>query len=147
VIYLWRYHENRRNYPGFHLTADAQGCALLIAALEVSSTTTIDRTNRFELSRATSSVLSVPNNRGGTATFSSYSEWVIECGAKLADGHQCFEITGSRCRLLVSPRRSAEILSGVMAIADGRGDYCIGDDDHELWFWWHPKISKAAKRR
>jgi hypothetical protein len=34
-VYLWRYKENRKNYPGWHFTADAVACNALLELFEL----------------------------------------------------------------------------------------------------------------
>jgi len=62
-IYLWRYLENTRNYPGWHLAFDREGGISLLGLLSLMKTT-IENSNRtITLSPPTADVLAIPNNR------------------------------------------------------------------------------------
>ena len=64
VLYLWRYTENVRNYPGWHLAADQLGHASLLALLNrllTANGTGVWRT--LESAAPSAGVLAIANNR------------------------------------------------------------------------------------
>jgi hypothetical protein len=58
--------ENRRDYPGLHLTADAEGRKVLVDHLSQLESGCV-REARIHLAPVTEVALRVPSNRGGTA--------------------------------------------------------------------------------
>lgn len=130
-IALWRYRENRRNYPGYHLTCDAVGTRWLQNKLLA---TVPGKPLKVSLSPVTKEILSVPANWSAAVGF---SEWfiTIDPTAKTL----VFTESHPRCYLSLPPADVDDLLKGVVDIAAGKGDYMIGEtDQQELWFWWWP---------
>lgn len=131
-ICLWRYKENARNYPGYHLSADTEGCRRLRALLR-----SIRNTEVIELIPPDQDVLSVPNNRGGQAKYFAATNWRVETKSSLPAKHFVFSERGTELTLECSRDQIECILAGIDDIERRKGDYCIGgDDDDVLWFWW-----------
>src|SRR5258708_1851433 len=61
-VYLWRYVEGTKNFSGWHLTADAEGCEQALAILA-----SLDRERTVAITPPTPAILQVPGNRGGAA--------------------------------------------------------------------------------
>jgi len=140
--HIWRYQENQRNYPGYHMSADANGCADLLAWLRNPK-----RKPVFRLQPVTQEILNVPNNRNGAARFSQYN--LLELNVRSDAPSELFQIDEvSGCLNLECSRHQVEcIIKGVEDILQGQGDYSIGQDDsHRLWFWWYPtrKLTKKS---
>ena len=71
TIYLWRYIENQRNYPGWHLALDSpaqRSIDLLVQALLSHGGSPL---RTLLITPPTHRVLKIPNNRGGAATWQS----------------------------------------------------------------------------
>ncbi len=133
--HLWRYRDNQNNYPGYHLSADADGCTALLAWLRAPKGRT-----EFRLQPVTPEVLSVPNNQGGSAGYVACTLLKLHLKPDAADGHFLFSEMSSRLSIECSQRQVECIIKGVEDIQRGEGDYCIrGDDEHVLWFWWYPR--------
>src|SRR5688500_7972506 len=133
-ICLWRYRENARSYPGFHLSADPAGCAQLITLLQGLSKARAPQIGHVVLDPVTASVLAVPNNAG--ATISAYQHWELLVDPRFSPEQLQFSVVGNRARTEVSKVQLEALAAGIEDIRQGRGDYSIGDDDHQLWFWW-----------
>jgi hypothetical protein len=137
IVAVWRYQANTRNYPGYHLTADAAGCTLLqerVATLARG----IGRSAVLRLSPPTQRMLDIPNNHRGEAPCTYFAELHIEVAA----AQLSISPDGRTCRLAATRADLRDLARGVDGIAQGRGDYCIGSGDQSLWFWWFP----ATKR-
>ena len=137
TIALWRYLENERNYPGYHLTADGSGCQLLRDQISCM----LDRRTadaEVALSPATQRMLNVPNNRRGEARCVYFSSlWLHR--SEVAGDLRMTESAGA-CQLLASLDFLAQMRAGIEDIGHGRGDYSIGDKNGQLlWFWWFPR--------
>lgn len=137
LIYLWRYQENKRNYPGYHLTADAEGCDQLISLTEELEKTKSAVNHHIELSPVNEKILAVPNNTQGNKTVISLKFWNLVCDPKFRKAHFEYDNLYPICTLELSPQQAGCIAEGVRDIKNGRGDYCIGGKgENLLWFWW-----------
>lgn len=74
----WRYLENTRNYPGWHLTADTDGCASLIALLDAAVLDGMEGRRTLKIDRPTPAQLAVPNNRHAAWTATQSLRIVFE---------------------------------------------------------------------
>lgn len=133
-VVLWRYTENQRNYPGWHLSADADGCANLLAVLDqLSSASAAYRTLQITLPSAAQ--LGVPNNRsaGWLAPSRLRIEWSPQPATWLLP--EALDLA----HLTLGADWVAPLRAGITDIAAGRGDFSIGGRDAGLWFWWWPR--------
>ena len=133
-ICLWRYRERVGNYPGFHLSADVAGCDQLLALLADLAKTRTSRIANIVLDPVTAAVLVVPNN--GDAAISAYRHLEIVVDPRFAPERMHFTVMNDRVRMELSSVQVESLAAGVTDIRQGRGDYSIGEDDDQLWFWW-----------
>ena len=134
-IYLWRYRERTRNYPGFHLSADRAGAGQLLTLLVSLAKARTPQLANVTLDPATADVLAIPNNRG--AAISSYRHWELSVDPRYEPERLHFTVVGDRARAELSPVQVESLAAGVEDIRERRGDYSIGDEEeHQLWFWW-----------
>lgn len=135
-ISLWRYTENERNYPGWHLNADPAGCTSLLALLEeLAQNPGAHRT--VQLSAPSPSQLQVPNNRGGRAAWSAPAKLSLACSAQ--PGSWEFPPDLEPASLTIGSDWLEPLRTGIAGIPEGRGDYSIGhrkNGNLSLWFWW-----------
>ena len=130
-IYLWRYLENQRNYPDWSLSLDPlalESLRVLFRFLHEDET----RCHRTLVSsEPTAAILRVPNNRGGTARFTSpgkirlYFDPAAEVGWKLAE-------SGDPLQWQLGPSGLAET---VEFLTDPE-DYFDGALGGEVPVWW-----------
>ena len=136
-VFLWRYRENRRNYPGYHLTADPAGTERLLAVLRRHEHASRAIESSVGLSAVTPPVLAVPGNTRGDASVVSLATLQMVTDPAFNQGHFEFRESHPVCRLALSRQQAAAVAGGVEDIQRGKGDYCIGGEgDEVLWFWW-----------
>lgn len=132
TVSLWSYRDNRRNYPGWHIGADAAGCASLLALLDALEVDGAGATRTLQLSPPSPAQLAVPNNRD--------ARWDAPTSLRLTvDEDVAFwqwEVDGARATLRLGKAAMAALRQGVLDIAAGRGDYSVGQGAQALWFWW-----------
>lgn len=149
-VFLWRYRENARNYPGWHCTADRAGSLSLIeflGALQEASTA-VWRT--IPLSMPTREIRAVPNNQGGAARWWSPIRWSIayDPNPELADTWT-FPPDVDPAVLSIGTNAIPELTGGVTNLMNGLGDYSIRQQNGkpetstQLWFWW--QVGSAAR--
>ena len=134
-IPLWRYTEHERNFWGWHLNADRDGCDSLLKLVDMLS---LDGTGHrtVEITAPTEAQLSVPNNWRGQAP------WVAPDKLRIAivDDAECWEFSPglTPASLTLGSRWLPDLRKGIVGIPLGRGDYSIGGHKSglPLWFWW-----------
>jgi len=62
-VFFWRYLENVRNYPGWHLVVDAAGRQSLVDLFEAMVVEHAPTTRTIHVTTPTTAVLSIPANR------------------------------------------------------------------------------------
>ena len=132
---MWRYRERTRNYPGYHLSADTQGCDQLLKLLGDLAKVREPRLATVTLDAVTADVLAVPNNRD--ADVSTYGHWDLIADPRFPPERLHFTVLNDRVRSELSAVQIESLAAGVLDMRERRGDYAIGDEDeHLLWFWW-----------
>jgi hypothetical protein len=144
-ISLWRYRDNRRNYPGYHLSADREGCVRLVAVLSVLQSAKRGLAMTVPLAAPTAKVLSVPNNWSGLASLVPFDRWLVTVDSASDEDRLVFTEAAVACRLSLSPSLIPSVIAGVRDIENGKGDYCIGEGDHSLWFWWQVPLRRPSR--
>ena len=146
-IHLWQYAENRRNYPGVHLTADERGCAQLQRAIATSIDESASRPYvTVQLSPPTPAALSVPNNRSSAAL--PFQKLRLQMVIDAEPEELEISISESVCSLRYSTDMATRLSTSVQEVAKGRGDFSIGGKDpNVIWFWWHPAESEQTRER
>jgi len=143
AIHLWRYAENRRNFPGYHFTADGPGCVAVTRVLAEATTATGTYEATLSLLPVTESVLAVPNNRASAA--SSYAKWRLVCSTALPEKHLAITVNALCCDMQFSLAVANELLAGVQAVTHRRGDFSVGNGEPNcLWFWWYPSRRSSS---
>lgn len=114
--HIWRYRDNQRNYPGYHLTADAEGCVALLGWLRSRKAG-----SEFPLRPVTPEVLGVPNNRGGAAACVGCTTFKLHVKPDAARGHFVFSEISGRLSLECSQKQVEDIVKGVGGYSARRG--------------------------
>lgn len=133
AISLWRYTENECNYPGWHLSANPAGCESLIALIEALAADGANAARSVELMPPTSAILSVPNNKHGTAKFVAPTKLRISFSG--TPDHWLLPQQLEPAELSFGHAWLAPLRNGLAGIPNGIGDFSIGGD-LPLWFWW-----------
>jgi hypothetical protein len=135
TVSLWRYREKPCNFPGWHLAADAAGCASLLALLDALEADGAGVGRTVQLSAPGAAQLAVPNNRDAGWDAPQTLRLSVDAAA---DAWQWL-LDGERLGLQFGIVALSELRQGVRDIAAGRGDYSIGKSTDALWFWWWPR--------
>ena len=134
-ISLWRYTENERNYPGWHLNADIAGCHSFVALLDALATDG-SGSRTITLTSPTMAVR-VPNNRGGRAKWLAPAKLRVTLSQSPADW--VFPSDLDPATISVGSDWLGALREGLSGIPKGQGDYSIGNSKEgnlQLWFWW-----------
>lgn len=135
-ISLWRYTQNERHYPGWHISADAAGRKCLLELLErVGSHDAPYHT--VALTAPTRDQLGVPNNGGGDAAWVAAARLCVRLDVDAA--RWTFPADLDPAMIAIGSHWLEPLRRGIRDMAAGRGDYSIGDRQGgslPLWFWW-----------
>ena len=137
AIALWRYKENQRNFPGWHLTADATGCASLLALLDAFASDGGTCSRTLAIQAPTLAILAVPNNR--SSAWRSPSKLRLSLSENPAEWS--FPESLEPATLTFGWDWLPKLRQGIAGIPHGEGDYSIGgsgSSNLQLWFWWQP---------
>ncbi len=134
-IALWHYAERNRNYEGWHLTANDQGCGSLSDLIDAMMIDGEGATRSIHIVAPTPAMLAVPN-----------------CPIRKIIAPSAFRITvasdpnawtfpeaSEHARLDVGIDWLPLLRDGMSDIRKGLGDYSIGvtrKGSLPLWFWW-----------
>lgn len=145
AVSLWRYTENTRNYPGWHLNADVAGCRSLLDLLDALATEP-GSYRTIPLRPPSEAQLSVPNNRGAAPAAATKLRLAV------ADAPAQWHLPADHdpATLTIGSDWLAPLRKGLLDITRGRGDYSIGEEDSDslrLWFWWGPREAPPARSR
>ena len=132
-LFIWKYLGNDRNWSGFHLTGEPDAFKHVIS--ELSKPQHPDKRKvrlEAELSEATKKELAVPNSRSKAISFRRVHFQLLLRETSI------FEVSENNLDVSISFSADmfTELVRGFDDIASGRGDYCIGDENNSLWFWW-----------
>jgi len=144
AVFLWRYLENTRNYPGWHLTADSTGVRSILALLDLLASSSVRLYRTIPVTRPTIRELSAPNNKQGTAKTAVPAKWRFDFDPT-TPGRWTFPQNLEPACLSFGPEYVPALVAGLTGIENGSGDYSIGPKTKEcpdlsahLWFWWRP---------
>lgn len=132
TVYVWRYLENVRNYPGWNIALDKSsqdGLKQLCLAF-AGQTDYCYRT--IPITRPTKQILQVPNNKSGHAQFSSPAKLRLEYDPS-SPMRWSFELDDDRAVFIVGSGRVAEI-KAVLDNPEQYFDQSIGGEPG-LWLW------------
>ncbi len=131
-IYLWRYKDDAKRFSGWHMTADDEGARSLARLVDLFLASGTDAKRTIRLTIPTDRELRVPNfNRKADPA----EKLVLE---SVAGDDSLWSLTGGdkKATLRVGRSHLPGLRRGMEDIEKGKGDYCIGEEGQELWFWW-----------
>ena len=131
-IYLWRYVTNPKNYPGWHLACNKEGCESFLELLGCFVEAGPDAKRTVNISVPDDNQLKVPNFNDKS---SSPLKLVISYKSEYAYAWGFSEENG-KVTLSIGREYLEKVKNGFLDIVQGKGDYSIGDKGKELWFWW-----------
>jgi hypothetical protein len=135
TVSLWRYTENDRNFPGWHLSANAEGVAAILALLSAFEADGVAGSRTLTVAAPTASLLAVPNNR--TSKWVAPSKFRLSFSAEPSQWD--FPESLNPAELTFGAQWLPTLRQGVSGVSRGHGDYsvgCHGRNNFPLWFWW-----------
>jgi hypothetical protein len=135
-VYLWRYLQNTRNYPGWHLSADQAFGRRFGDLIQIMLNSPYNSQKALTITAPTKEILSVPNNQGGRSAWESPKSFVIK-HQKAENFNDLANLEeSSETVVLTAGRQQLGLLGNcVSKILEGDNDYAIEIGDTQLWFW------------
>ncbi|MCP3943509.1 MAG: hypothetical protein GY710_18800 [Desulfobacteraceae bacterium] len=127
-IYIWKYHDNPRNYHGWHFTGDSLGCDSLIEFLTLLSSAELGTYRTLKLNHPTPNQHRVP---GCKKKVLPEQKLIIE-RSNSSDAWEIMNLQG-KLKFELGASQIDQFISGVKDVKIGNGDYSIKN----LWFWWN----------
>ena len=144
IISAWHYVDFPKNYCGYHLTADSDGCAFLLGLFERFRSASFPARKLLTLSPPSQQMLAVPN-----CHVSHVSMRNIEFRSLRDYSPEHWAVTASdgKISIEVGCTRLADLEKGIHDILNGDGDWPLGSERDSLWFWWRPQTKRAEQDR
>lgn len=135
---IWRYEPKNRNYFGFHCSGNTAGVASIVSLLEAFLLEGKTQSKNVALSSPIESNLRVvgcksKNISCNKLTLNYFSEkehinlWALTSGNGFVE-------------LSVGLNTLHELKDAIFGISIGKGDFCLGEKESALWFWWQLKM-------
>lgn len=130
---MWHYAGFPRNYPGYHLNADAAGCVFLKGLIEQLRDGRLPGGKGIKLTAPTTAQLAVPN-----CPLKCIPATHLDLQYRMEAPDDHFSIEDREGRLVVEMGHSklAEFERGIDDISRGGGDWAVHGSGRSLWFWW-----------
>jgi hypothetical protein len=131
-IYLWRYLDNARNYPGLNLSLDPLAHESLLVLFRAFVEERLKCKRTLAITAPTARVLRVPNNLGGAARITSPTSVRLSYDPDL-DAVWTMDEEADPLPWELGAQGAAKVLS-VLELPDSHFDSAIGGDP-AIWWW------------
>jgi hypothetical protein len=142
-VFLWRFPDDDRNYPGWNCTADKDGCRSLLDLFALMAVAEWGAKMDIALSTPTGAIASLPG-RGGK-WLSPGRLRLLHPKGKVTDNFWRWDGSLQSPTLTIGKSKVDALRHAFESVAAGRGDFCIHADDQKLqgfdpermaiWFW------------
>jgi len=131
-VYFWKYISNPKNYAGWHLTCNKEGCDSVLELIGCFIEGGEDSRRTLNISAPGNDQLKVPN-----CSDKSRSPIKLVISYRSLDSEVWdFSEENGKLVLSVGVKHLSKFKNGLVDISQGKGDYSIGNKGQELWFWW-----------
>ncbi len=142
-ISIWHYEDFPRNYHGYHLTADDQGCVFLLGLIDLFRNARYPARKFVELAIPTSEHLAIPNCPrrcipAHTAEFRFRGDH--------PESHWSISEADGKVEIETGATGLGQLDRGFADISLNNGDWAIGDGNNALWFWCYPHPNDNAEQ-
>ena len=138
-ICVWRYLDNEKNYPGYNLSSDSEGCAYVKERLNDHWPK-----SSIPLTPPDGSVLSVPNNMDGKARVKAASKLKVLLDESADHDSVLIREDEGVVSITMSKTMKSKFIKGIEDMQNGEGDYALGNNENSIWFWWWPATQEKG---
>lgn len=139
-IYIWKYLENSRNYPGWNITTDKIGGESLLKLIDLMITCKWSSKKTFQTIEPNKNQLNVPNNKNGKAEWKSVQNLTLNLKKKIEPDFWEIIDKGNEIEILLGNNSLLKLEKAIKRILNNDGDFAIyssNDDENVLYFWWN----------
>ena len=146
-VYVWHYRDNLRNHPGWHMTADNDGCDALLELFDLMQHAEYSSRATVKLSEPHPLDVSITNP--GSRWYHAHSLEIRYPKDRMDERTWTLAEERGAITLIVGKENLQELRECIADVQQGGGDYALGPDDNsgdmELWFWWQRSGNKRRK--
>ena len=138
-IYIWKYLENSRNYPGWNITTDKIGGESLLELIDLMKTCKWSSKKTFQTIEPNKNQLNVSNNRNGKAEWKSAQNLTLNLKKEIEPDFWEVIDKGNDIEILLGNNSLLKLENSIKRILNNEGDFAISsnDDENILYFWWN----------
>ena len=136
---VWRYEPTNRNYFGFHCSGNAEGVTSIVLLLEAFLFEGKTQSRNVALSSPSESNLRVVGCKSKSVSCSRLTlNYFPE-----KESANLWSLTSSNNSMELSFGFNTvqQLKDATFGISLGKGDFCLGEKESALWFWWQLKSS------
>lgn len=139
-IYIWKYLENSRNYPGWNITTDKIGGESLLELIDLMITCKWSSKKTFQTMEPNKNQLNVPNNKNGKAEWKSVQNLTLNLKKEIEPDFWEIIDKGNEIEISLGNNSLLKLEKAIKRILNNDGDFAIyssNDDENVLYFWWN----------
>lgn len=136
-IYIWKYLENSRNYPGWNITADKIGGENLLELIDLMKTCKWSSKKSIQTIEPSNNQLNVPHNRNGRAEWKSARNLTLNLKKEIEPDFWEVIDNENDIEIILGKNSLLKLENSIRRILNNDGDFTISDNDEEniLYFW------------
>lgn len=136
-VYIWKYSDNGRNYPGWNLTMDNLASQEISKLLDLMSNCEWTTSKKLLTQRPTGNEVFTPNNRRGHANWTTKEKMAITHKANESPDFWAVIDKEAELEIRFGKQKLMELKRAIESIPTGKGDFSIADrqDENILTFW------------
>jgi hypothetical protein len=137
-VYIWKYTDNDRNYPGWNITLDYSTSQELSQLFDMMEKCEWSTNKKVLTTRPTDKEISAPNNRNRTAKWTTKSKIIFSLRGNEAPDYWLTTEKMDELEISFGKEKLKTLKDATINIPHGNGDYSIADkdDNNILTFWW-----------
>ena len=138
-VYVWKYLENSRNYPGWNFTVDKIGSGSLLELLDLMKRCEWSSRKEIQISNPKENQLKVPNNQNGSAKWKTVSKLILSSKRNAEKELWKVIVKETEIEIEFGENKLIEFEKAISGIPKGIGDFAISSDSEEdiLYLWWN----------
>ena len=130
-LYLWRYRDNPKNYPGWQFTGDKEGVNSLCEILSLMLTEEKNVKRTIQLSTPSEVELSISG-----CTSKAIPEMKVSLHCEVEEPIDwCIKPYADSMDILCSPFSARGLRESLKKWLSGENDFSFGHNANQLWFW------------
>src|SRR4051812_37214169 len=120
-VYIWKYTDNDRNYPGWNMTVDNLASLELSQLFDMMEKCEWSTTKKILTTRPTDKEISAPNNRNGTAKWTTKSKIIFSLTINNAPDYWMTTETIDELQISFGKERLKRLKDAIIKIPERNG--------------------------